>query len=89
MQPGQCLHRRCDVRIPGHLVERNLKLKTQPRRRLRHGDVHREVDQTRLSLGVAVMTEVDRGHAEAPVRRCRCQNTRALTQVIANIAAMP
>lgn len=57
--------------------------------RRRNRDVHREVDQPGLDFAVAVMTEVDRGHANAIIRARRFQITRAPTHVIAKIAAMP
>lgn len=43
----------------------------------------------RADFAVAVMTEVDRGHANAIIRARRFQITRAPTHVIAKIAAMP
>ena len=53
------------------------------------GDVHREIDQAGLDFAVAVMADVDQGHATAVIRPRRFQNTRAPTHVIAKIAAMP
>jgi len=89
VQPGQCIPRRGHVRITRHLPERALELATQPGRRGGDGDVHREVDQTGLDFAVAVVPQVDQGHAAVPISSCRFQYTSAPTHVIAKIAAMP
>jgi hypothetical protein len=89
VQAGQCLDRWYDIRVPGYPRECPLKLEEQPRRRGLDCNVHGEVHESGLGFAISVMTEVDRAHPIAGTALRRFQNTRALSQVTAKIAAMP